>query len=127
MSIDSLVDRLEQGRLKNKLSNIVLVAEGGKSGNAADIAKAVSARFPLYEVKVTILGHIQRGGSPTAADRTLASTLGVAAVESLRKGSRDVMVGMINGKLTETPFDTAINQKLSLDANMLRITDILST
>ena len=127
MTIDQLVERLEEGRKKNKLSNIVIVAEGGKSGNASEIAEKVSERFPYYETKVTILGHIQRGGSPTAADRALASRLGVAAVEHLMKGDADAMVGIINGKLVVTPFEKAISDKLGLDKDLLRIADILAT
>lgn len=126
MSIDDLVNRLSEARRHNKTSSIVIVAEGGKSGNATEIAQKVNEQAPQYETKVTILGHIQRGGSPTCSDRNLASQLGVAAVERLLKGERDGMVGMMNQKVVFTPFAEATSDKLILDPELLRIADILS-
>ena len=126
MSIDQLIERLAEARRQNKTSSIVIVAEGGKSGNATEIAKLVQEKAPFYDTRVTILGHIQRGGSPSCFDRNLASRLGVAAVESLLAGKRDSMVGMINQKIVLTPFKKAISDKLKIDPEMLRIADILS-
>lgn len=126
MTIDQLLDRLSEARRHNKSSSIVIVAEGGKSGNATEIAKQVSERMPYYETKVTILGHIQRGGSPSCFDRNLASRLGVAAVEHLLEGARGAMVGMGNGKVVLTPFEKAISDKFQLDTEIVRISDILS-
>lgn len=126
MTIDQLLDRLSEARRHNKSSSIVIVAEGGKSGNATEIAKQVSERMPYYETKVTILGHIQRGGSPSCFDRNLASRLGVASVEHLLKGERGAMVGMSNGKVVLTPFEKAISDKFQLDTEIVRISDILS-
>ncbi len=126
MTIDALVEKLNDARRHNKSSSIVIVAEGGKSGNAAEIAKKVDEQAPYYETKVTILGHIQRGGSPSCFDRNLASQLGVAAVEGLLAGKRDCMVGMINRQVVFTPFEEAISDKITIDPEMLRIADILS-
>lgn len=126
MSIDDLVERLREARRHNKTSSIVIVAEGGKSGNATEIAQKVNEIAPYYETKVTILGHIQRGGPPTCFDRNLASRLGVAAIEKLLKGERDGMVGMVNQKVILTPFAEATADKLVLDPELLRIADILS-
>lgn len=126
MSIEDLVERLSEARRHNKSSSIVIVAEGGKSGNATEIATKVHQLAPYYETKVTILGHIQRGGSPSCFDRNLASRLGVAAVENLIAGKTDKMVGAINQKIVLTPFAEAISEKLTINPEMLRIADILS-
>jgi 6-phosphofructokinase 1 len=126
MTIDQLLDRLSESRRQNKTSSIVIVAEGGKSGNATEIAQQVQDRMSYYETKVTILGHIQRGGSPSCFDRNLASRLGVAAVEHLLKGKRDSMVGMLDNKVVLTPFEKAISDKFQLDTEIIRISDILS-
>lgn len=126
MTIEQLLERLNDARRQNKTSSIVIVAEGGKSGDATEIANLVAERMPYYETKVTILGHIQRGGSPSCFDRNLASRLGVAAVEHLLKGERDCMVGIIHNKVVLTPFETAISDKFTLDPEIIRITDILS-
>ncbi len=126
MTIDELLERLNEARRQNKSSSIVIVAEGGKSGDATEIAQQVQERMPYYDTKVTILGHIQRGGSPSCFDRNLASRLGVAAVEHLLEGRRDCMVGMVHGQVVLTPFEIAISDKLQLDPEVIRISDILS-
>lgn len=126
MAIEDLVERLNDARRHNKSSSIVIVAEGGESGNATEIAEKVTEMAPYYETKVTILGHIQRGGSPSCYDRNLASWLGVAAVEKLMKGQRDGMVGVVNHKVIFTPFAEASAHKLTIDPEFLRIADILS-
>lgn len=126
MTIEQLLERLSDARRHNKTSSIVIVAEGGKSGDATEIAKQVQERMPYYETKVTILGHIQRGGSPSCFDRNLASRLGVAAVESLLEGKRDAMVGMVHDKIVLTPFKKAIADKYNLNTEIVRISDILS-
>lgn len=125
-TVEDLIEVLERGRLNKKTSSIVIVAEGGKTGGATNLAERVKAAYPIYDTKVTILGHIQRGGSPTVTDRVLASRFGVAAVEGLRNGKSACMVGVINGKVVYTPFAEAISDRLSLDRELLRITDILS-
>lgn len=126
MTIEELVNRLSESRRHNKTSSIIIVAEGGQSGDASEIAKKVNEMAPNYETKVTILGHIQRGGSPSCFDRNLASRLGVAAVENLLKGERDSMVGMINQKIVLTRFTETIGDKLTIDPELIRIADILS-
>lgn len=125
-TVKDLIDVLERGRINKKSSSIVMVAEGGKTGGAAKLAEKISAQYPHYETKVTILGHIQRGGSPTVADRLLASRLGVAAVEGLRDDRSNCMVGLINNQIVYTPYSEAISDKLTLDKEWLRIADILS-
>jgi 6-phosphofructokinase 1 len=125
-SIESIVEKLDDARRKNKSSSVIIVAEGGKSGNATELAREVAERAPYYDTKVTILGHIQRGGSPSCFDRNLASRLGVAAVENLLKGERDCMVGIMNHQVVLTPFAKAISDKLTIDPELIRIADILS-
>ena len=127
MTIDELIQRLDEGRKSKKLSSIVIVAEGGKSGDASDIAKKVKERYPYYETKVTILGHVQRGGSPTATDRNLSSYLGFAAVDKLLEGHKDTMVGMVNNEIVLTSFEEAVSRKLELDERLLRMARVLST
>ncbi len=124
--IDSLVDYLKIGRRKNKTSGIVVVAEGGHLGSAADVAAAVKERIPSYEVRVTTLGHIQRGGSPTCSDRVLASIYGYEAVCALLDGQSGVMIGRVNGKTVYTPFDDAISKHNAIDRSWYEITKILS-
>ena len=124
--IDSLVDYLKIGRRKNKTSGIVVVAEGGHLGSAAEVAKAVKERIPSYEVRVTTLGHIQRGGSPSCSDRVLASIYGYEAVCALLDGQSGVMIGRVNGKTVYTPFDDAISKHGEIDRSWYEITKILS-
>ncbi|MBR3744141.1 MAG: 6-phosphofructokinase [Bacteroidales bacterium] len=124
--IDSLVDYLKIGRRKNKTSGIVVVAEGGHLGSAAEVAKQVKERIPSYEVRVTTLGHIQRGGSPSCSDRVLASIYGYESVCALLDGQSGVMIGRVNGKTVYTPFDDAISGHNAIDRSWYEITKILS-
>lgn len=125
-SIDELIKKLERGAKNKKLSNLVVVAEGGKSGSAFEIAEKVKEKFSYYDTKVTILGHLQRGGAPSCFDRVLASRLGVAAVEGLLNGQTDVMVGMVNKNIVFTPFETAIVQDKTIEEEDIRVAQILS-
>ncbi|GAA0881403.1 6-phosphofructokinase [Algoriphagus jejuensis] len=125
--IESLVEKLKSRSKAMKTSNIVIVAEGGKSGSAQEIADKVQKFLPYYDIKVTILGHLQRGGAPTSFDRLLASKLGVAAVEGLMQGKYDVMAGMINHKVVYTPIVKAIVDDKAVDEEDLRVANILST
>jgi 6-phosphofructokinase 1 len=125
--IETLVDKLRSRTKAKKSSNIVIVAEGGKSGSAQEIADKVKEYLPYYDIKVTILGHLQRGGAPTSYDRLLASKLGVAAVEGLMEGKYDVMAGMINNKVVYTPIVKAIVDDKEMDDEDLRVAEILST
>jgi 6-phosphofructokinase 1 len=125
-SVDKIFDRLENGR-KNKTSRIVIVAEGeGEEGGAFEIGRQVKEKFPQLDTRVSILGHIQRGGKPTCMDRVLACRTGVAAVEALLQGYRGDMVGLINNEVVFTPFDHAIKHNTEIDPNLLRIVEILS-
>ena len=125
--IDALIEKLKTRSKAKKSSNIVIVAEGGQSGSAQHIADEVKTFLPHYDIKVTILGHLQRGGSPSSYDRLLASKLGVAAVEGLLQGKYDMMAGMINNKVVYTPIVKAIVDDKEVDDEDLRIANILST
>ena len=127
MPIEDLVEKLKIRTKAKKSSNIVIVAEGGKSGGAAEIAEKVKKHLPYYDIKVTILGHLQRGGAPSSYDRLLASKLGVAAVEGLLQGKYDVMAGLINHKVVYTPIKKAIVDDKSVDEDDFRVAKILST
>lgn len=125
-SIDDIIAKLDLTAKANKSSSLVVVAEGGKSGGAMEIARQVKERFSAYDTKVTILGHVQRGGAPTYFDRVLASKLGVAAVEAAINGKLDVMVGLQNNKVVYNDFDVIANGKVAIDPNDLRIAKILA-
>jgi len=117
--------RLEHGR-KDKTSRIVIAAEGDDAGGAFEIGRLVTEKFPHYDTRVSILGHIQRGGKPTCMDRVLASRVGVAAVEALRDGHRNEMIGVIHNEISYTPFDHAIKHSIDINAKFLKIVEILS-
>ncbi|OAQ38393.1 6-phosphofructokinase [Pedobacter psychrophilus] len=122
----ALFNRLEMGR-KDKSSKILIVAEGeGDSGGAFEIADKIKLKFPQYDTRVSVLGHIQRGGKPTCMDRVLASRLAVAAVENLMTGKKGKMVGLIHGKIAFTPFDLAIKHHVEINLDLLKIVEILS-
>jgi 6-phosphofructokinase 1 len=125
-NIEQLCEYLESGRRKNKTSGIIIVAEGDDEGNAADIAVKVKSRLPGYETRVTTLGHIQRGGSPTSNDRVLASILGAEAVNALLDGKFGVMVGQVNQKTVFTPFAEASSKRNTINENWVEISKILS-
>jgi len=127
MGVDGLVKRLEYGR-KDKASKIIIVAEGDEIGGAFNVGEVLKNRFPNYDIRVSVLGHIQRGGKPSCMDRVLASRFGVSAVEGLLSGHSGVMVGQINRKIVYTPFDHAIKH---IDAEevtpaWLKLVEILS-
>lgn len=126
MSIDDLVATLRESEESGKSSSIVLVAEGSKSGGAYEIAKKVTEKYSEYETRVSVLGHLQRGGAPSCYDRVMASRMGVAAVEGLLEGRKDVMIGIINDRETYTPLSEAINQRHMPNRDELRIARILS-
>ncbi len=123
--INALLNRLERGR-KDKSSKIIIVAEGDTAGGAFEVAKAVNNKFPTIDTKVSILGHMQRGGSPSCLDRVLASRLGIAAVESLIAGEKGDMIGLVNGKIHHTPFKNAIKRVEDVDQELLKVVEILS-
>jgi 6-phosphofructokinase 1 len=124
--LNALMHRLEISR-KDKSSKILIVAEGeGDSGGAFEIAEKIKGKFPQYDTRVSVLGHIQRGGTPTCMDRVLASRLGVAAVEELIKGRKGEMVGLIHGQIAFTPFDHAVKHHVEINQDLLKIVEILS-
>ncbi|HEY0057460.1 MAG TPA: 6-phosphofructokinase [Pedobacter sp.] len=121
---ENLFKRLEEGR-KDKSSKIIIVAEGDEEGGF-EIASLIKERFPNYDTRLSILGHIQRGGRPSCMDRVLASRVGVAAVEALLKGQKGEMVGVVNGNIHYTPFHNAIKHISEVSPSLLKILDILS-
>lgn len=125
-SIDALVAILERGAESNKTSSIVIVAEGDANGGAYEVARKVNEKYAQYETRVTVLGHIQRGGSPSAADRVLASRMGVAAVEGILAGYRDMAVGIVNDQVHYTPLIEASTMKVRPSDEEIRISNILS-
>ena len=126
MTIEQLIDKLDETARSNKKSSLVVVAEGGKSGSAMEIAQQVKERYSYYDTKVTILGHLQRGGAPTYFDRVLASRMGVAAVEAILNGHSDVMVGIRNGEMVLNDFTTTMQGEKQIGAEALRIAKILA-
>ena len=124
--VDKLCNYIVNDRRKNKTSGIIVVAEGDDAGSAIDVAAKVKERLPEYHTRVTTLGHIQRGGSPTCNDRVLASVLGNGAVEALLKGWSGVMIGQINGDLAYTPFSQACSKHNIINKNLYEIAHILA-
>ncbi len=124
--VDQLAELISSGFRKSKNSAIVLVAENPATGGAMGLAERVKKEYPDYDARVTILGHIQRGGSPTAVDRILASRMGEKAIEALVEGQRNIMIGEKNGELVYVPFAKAINHKNTLDKTDLELVKILS-
>jgi len=128
IGIDKLVESLRRSKRAGKTSSIVVVAEGDKTGkNVFELAKYVDDNLKEYESRVVIVGHIQRGGSPTTFDRVLASRLGVKAVESLLDGQNKIMVGFKNNHVTYTPLEDAIGLNRTINKELLNISDILTT
>jgi len=126
-SIDELIKQLEVGAATKKSSSIVIVSEGHKQGGAYDIAKRVKEKFNHYDTKVTILGHLQRGGSPSSFDRILGSRLGYAAVNELLKGSTNQMVGLRGNEIALTSLDEALAaHTFKLESDLLEMTKVLS-
>lgn len=117
---------LEDGFKRKKTSGIIMVAEGEKEGGAFEIANKVAADFKEYDVKVTVLGHIQRGGSPSAYDRVTASQLGAAAVEALLDDQKSVMVGIVNKKIVHVPFNKTIKNHKPINEELYELAEILS-
>ncbi|MBB6497916.1 6-phosphofructokinase [Pedobacter cryoconitis] len=126
-SLDELIKQLEAGAATKKSSSIVIVSEGHKQGGAYDIAKHVKEKFNHYDTKVTILGHLQRGGSPSSFDRILGSRLGYAAVNELLKGSTQQMVGLRGNEIKLTSLDEALTEhSFKLESDLLEMTKVLS-
>jgi len=124
-SINDIVRNLKKAQRKSKTSSIVIVAEGNQEGNAIDISNQVKTAMPEVSIRVSILGHIQRGGTPTSFDRILASRLGLSGLEALLDGEKCVMAGIIKGELIYTPFKDAISKKKPIDEEVTRMVSIL--
>lgn len=125
-AIDTLISKLADGAKNQKSSSIVVVAEGEKSGGALKIAEEVKRKFNHYDTKVTVLGHLQRGGSPTCFDRVLASRMGFAAVKALLNNVSGKMVGMVNNKMHLTELSLAISRHSPFDEELAEIATVLS-
>jgi len=127
MGRDRLIASLKRSGKSGKTSSIVVVSEGDQIGkNIIELANYIRENMDRYEVKVTVLGHIQRGGSPSCADRVLASRMGVAAVDALLKSERDIMIGKSNNKIVSVPFSEAIKIENKIDLDLIRVADITS-
>jgi 6-phosphofructokinase 1 len=125
-TIEDLLEELQMNARRKKLFSLVIVAEGSKIGGATQIAQKVQEKLDFYDIRVTIIGHLQRGGSPTAQDRVLASRLGHAAIEGLISGQKDVMAGIINNEIAYTPLNDAINLTKAPDEALQRLAEILA-
>jgi len=124
--VDQLDELIKNGFRKSKNSSIVIVAESDVTGGAAGLAERMRVEHPEYDVRVTILGHIQRGGSPTAYDRILASRMGVAAIDALLDEQRSIMIGIVNDVIVHVPFTKAIKDDKPVNENLLGVLQILS-
>lgn len=122
---DQAIERIRRGMARGKRSSILVAAEGHKPGRAYDLAEAIRKKSG-FDAKVCILGHIQRGGSPTASDRILASRLGAAAVEALKRGECDAMAGVQNGNVVIVPFDKVIGHKKQVKEELVQLLRTLS-
>jgi 6-phosphofructokinase 1 len=125
-SIESLVSYLSDSARRKKLFNLIIVAEGNKIGNVTDISRLIKERLPMYDVRVAVIGHLQRGGAPSGYDRLLASRLGHAAIEALLDGHKNIMVGIINHQIKYTPLSYAINNLKELNLDLIRLAEILA-
>ncbi len=128
LGLDRLLESLRVSKGAGKTSSIVVIAEGDKIGmNIFELKEYVNGILPDYDIRVSVLGHMQRGGSPSCFDRVLASRLGVKAVESLLEGKSNYMVGLINNKVELTPLIQAVKGHSEIDMDLLRVSDIMST
>lgn len=124
--VDQLELFISRGFRKSKNSSIVLVSESKKDGGAMRYAERIRKEHPQYDVRVTILGHLQRGGVPSAFDRILASRMGVAAIEALNDGQRNVMIGISNDRIVYVPFNRAIKMDKNIDRELINVLNVLS-
>lgn len=127
LGLDRLLESLRRSKKSGKSSSIVIVAEGDKIGKSVfELKDYVEEHMTEYEVRVSVLGHMQRGGSPSCFDRVLASRMGVKAVETLMEGKNKFMVGLIKDQMTLTPLEKAIKGQSKIDLELLRVSDILT-
>lgn len=123
--INELIKRFKDKTRRRKSYSIVVVAEGDEEGGAFEIAAKLKAQLPYFDPRVTVLGHIQRGGRPTALDRVLASRLGATAVEQLMKGEKNKAVGLINNKVVLTDYKDAITKKKAVNQQLVKLSEVL--
>jgi 6-phosphofructokinase 1 len=127
MGLERLIESLKNSQKSGKSSSIVVVAEGDKTGkNVFEIASYVENNMPEYEVRVSVLGHMQRGGAPSCFDRVLASRMGVSAVESILNKKSNLMVGIENDKIILSPLENAVKGQTEVNKNLIRVSEILS-
>ncbi|MCS4239735.1 6-phosphofructokinase [Myroides odoratus] len=127
LGLERLLESLKKSKLSGKSSSIVIVAEGEKLGkNVFELGEYVEEHLPEYEVRVSVLGHMQRGGAPSCFDRVLASRLSVKAVETLLEGGKNFMVGLINDQVALTPLENIVKGHTAVDAELLRVSDIIT-
>jgi 6-phosphofructokinase 1 len=128
LGLDRLLESLRKSKASGKSSSIVVIAEGDKIGKSVfELKDYIEENLPEYDIRVSVLGHMQRGGAPSCYDRVLASRLGVKAVESILEGKSNFMVGILNDKVTLTPLENAIKGHSEIDRELLRVSDIMST
>ena len=128
MSSKNLINSLKRSKSAGKTSTIIVVAEGDKTGESVfQLANMIEEKLPKYEVRVSVLGHMQRGGSPSCFDRVLGTQMGITAVESLLNGESRVMIGIQNGKINKTDLSKAIKGKSKINKELLRMSKIMNT
>jgi len=128
LGLERLLESLKRSKLSGKSSSIVVVAEGDKTGkNVFELKEYVEEHLPIYDVRVSVLGHMQRGGPPSCFDRVLASRMGVKAVEALLEGKTNLMVGIQDNAITLTPISKAIKGHTKIDRELLRVSEIMTT
>lgn len=128
LGVERMVESLNKSKASGKTSSIVVVAEGDKSGKGVfELADYVEENMPEYDVRVSVLGHMQRGGSPSCFDRVLAGRLGVKAIDLLMEGKSNLMVGINNNRITDTDLEKAVKLHHDINHNLLRVADILSS
>ena len=125
--IEEIVNQLAEKERRHKLVNLIVVAEGDEFGGATEVAKVIQERLPQQEVRVCILGHIQRGGSPSCFDRLIASRMGYSAVECLIEGKFNVFVGIVNNRMHYTPLNEAVKKKQRISEEWMKIVKILAS
>jgi len=124
--VDQLEELISNGFRKSKNSSIVIVSESNITGGANGLAERMRNEHPEYDVRVSILGHIQRGGSPTAYDRIIASRMGVAAIDALMDGLRNIMIGIVNNEIVHVPLSKAIKDDKPVNENLIGVLQVLS-
>ena len=128
LGLERLLESLRKSKASGKSSSIVVIAEGDKIGKSVfELKDYIEENMPEYDIRVSVLGHMQRGGAPSCYDRVLASRLGVKAVESIIEGKSNYMVGVLNDKIALTPLENAIKGHSEIDRELLRVSDIMST